>query len=117
MASEQTLDSTEWFEAEASDEQNGTYILRLYVTGTTPKSLRAIANLKQICDEHLQGRYELEVIDLYKHPQLAAEDQIVAAPTLVKELPHPLSRMIGDLSDKEKVLVRLELLPKGQHLE
>lgn len=85
------------------------YILRLYVAGQTTKSVRAISNLKRICEEYLSDRYELEVIDLYQQPQLAEGDQIIAVPTLIKELPEPLRRVIGDLSDTEKVLVGLDL--------
>ena len=86
-----------------------TFVLRLYVTGATPRSVRAIGNIKQICEEHLEGRYVLEVIDLYQQPQLARGEQIIAAPTLIKELPLPLRRIIGDLSSTERVLVGLDL--------
>ena len=85
------------------------YVLRLYVTGMTPRSVEAFATIKALCEEHLQGRYELEVIDIYQHPQLAVDEQIVAAPTLVKKLPAPLRRMIGNLSDTERVLFGLDL--------
>jgi circadian clock protein KaiB len=85
------------------------YILRLYVAGSTPRSMAAISNIKKICEEKLAGRYILEVIDLYQQPLLAAGHQIVAIPTLIKELPPPLRRIIGDLSDTEKVLVGLDL--------
>ncbi len=85
------------------------YLLRLYVTGTTPKSVKAIANIKKICEEHLTGRYDLEVIDLYLKPNLARGEQIIAAPTLVKKLPVPLRRIIGDMSDTERVLVGLDI--------
>lgn len=87
------------------------YVLRLYVTGKTPNSLRAIANLKELCERYLPGRYDLQVIDIYQQPTLAEDDQIVATPTLVKELPPPLRKLIGDLSDRERVLVRLDLQP------
>jgi circadian clock protein KaiB len=83
--------------------------LRLYVAGQTPKSLAALANLKKICAEHLQGRYKLYVIDLVKTPQLAQNDQILAIPTLVRKLPQPIRKIIGDLSDQNKVLVGLNL--------
>ena len=86
------------------------YVLRLYVTGATPRSARAIDNIKRICEEHLQGRYELEVIDIYQHPELAEGAQLIAAPTLIKQLPEPLRRFVGDLSDAEKVLAGLDLL-------
>ncbi|WP_295409634.1 circadian clock KaiB family protein [uncultured Thiocystis sp.] len=88
------------------------FVLRLYVAGATPKSVRAIANLKRICKEHLQGNYSLEVIDLYQRPQLAKGEQIIAVPTLIKALPLPLHRMIGTLSDTERVLVGLDLQGK-----
>jgi len=90
------------------------YNLRLYVAGQTPKSLAAIANLKSICEEHLAGRYTIQVIDLLVTPQLAAGDQIVALPTLVRRLPPPLKRIIGNLSDTEKVLVGLDIRPQAQ---
>ena len=83
--------------------------LRLYVAGQTPKSLAALANLRKICDEHLAGRYTLEVIDLVKHPQLAQGDQILAIPTLVRNLPPPIRKIIGDLSTVDRVLVGLNL--------
>jgi circadian clock protein KaiB len=88
---------------------DGKYNLRLYVAGQTPKSLAAIANLKSICEQHLAGRYTIEVIDLIVTPQLAAGDQIVALPTLVRRLPPPLKRIIGNLSDTERVLVGLDI--------
>jgi circadian clock protein KaiB len=87
--------------------------LRLYVAGQTPRSLAAVANLERICKEHLAGRYRVEVIDLLEQPQLAAGDQILAIPTLVRALPEPVKRIIGDLSDTERVLVGLDLLPAG----
>ena len=83
--------------------------LRLYVAGQTPKSLAAFANLKKICEEHLAGQYHIEVIDLLKKPQLASGDQILAIPTLVRKLPEPIRKIIGDLSDTERVLVGLNL--------
>ena len=88
------------------------FILRLYVAGHTVKAMAAIANLKTICEEQLKGRYEIEVIDLLGNPKLAREDQIVALPTLVRKLPSPLRKIIGDLSDTERVLVGLNLLPR-----
>lgn len=83
--------------------------LRLYVAGQTPKSLTAFANLKKICEEHLAGQYEIEVIDLLKEPQLASGDQILAIPTLVRKLPEPIKKIIGDLSNTERVLVGLDI--------
>lgn len=88
------------------------YILRLYVAGQTPRSVLAIANIKRICEENLQGQYEMEVIDLYQQPQLAQGEQIVAVPTLIKKLPPPLRCIIGDMSDTERVLVGLDLRKK-----
>lgn len=85
------------------------FVLRLYVAGTSARSARAIANAKQICDEHLAGRYELEVIDIFQQPERAKDDQILAVPTLIKRLPAPLKRFIGDLSDREVVLVGLDV--------
>lgn len=94
----------------AMTEQDG-YNLRLYVAGQTPKSVAAIANLKRLCETHLPGRYTIEVIDLMKDPALAQRDQIVAIPTLIRQLPEPLKRIIGDLSNAEKVLVGLDIAP------
>jgi circadian clock protein KaiB len=88
------------------------YILRLYVTGMTSRSTEAFESIKAICDEYLQGRYELEVIDIYKRPWLARDEQIIAVPTLVKKLPSPLRKLIGNLSDKERVLLGLDLRRK-----
>ncbi len=85
--------------------------LRLYVAGNTPNSIAAFANLKEICEKHMGGKYEIEVIDLLRNPQLAAGDQIVAVPTLVRRLPHPVKKIIGDLSTRDRVLVGLELKP------
>lgn len=97
---------------EVAELDTGAYNLRLYVAGQTPKSLAAIANLKNLCEDHLAGRYTIEVIDLLVTPQLAAGDQIVALPTLVRRLPPPLKRVIGDLSNTERVLVGLDIRPK-----
>jgi circadian clock protein KaiB len=85
--------------------------LRLYIAGQTPRSVAAFANLKRLCEEHLPGRYKIEVIDLMQHPQLAAGDQIVAIPTLVRKLPEPLRRIVGDLSNTERTLMGLQLRP------
>lgn len=92
-----------------NNNKKDTYILRLYVTGSTPQSLRAIKNIRTICEENLKGRYNLEVINLYEHPEIAKTEQIIASPTLVKKLPLPLRRIIGDLSNLEKVLVGMGL--------
>lgn len=96
-----------------SEPESGEYNLRLYVAGQTPKSLAAIANLKKLCENNLAGRYTIDVVDLLVTPQLAAGDQIVALPTLVRRLPPPLKRVIGDLSNTERVLVGLDIRPKA----
>jgi circadian clock protein KaiB len=85
------------------------YVLRLYVTGATPRSARAIANIRKICEQHLEGRYDLEVVDITEHPTLAEGEQIIAAPTLIKKLPLPLRRFIGDMSQTERILFGLDL--------
>jgi circadian clock protein KaiB len=92
-----------------SHSPKGNYVLRLYVTGSTPQSSRAIENIKHICETYLSGRYELNVIDLYQQPELARDMQVIAAPTLIKELPLPLQRLIGDLSNTDRVLIALDL--------
>jgi len=112
MTPKKTKTTAEEFEKAIAEPHSETYTLRLYVAGMTPQSTRAIANIKQICEEHLKGRYDLEVIDIYQQPVLAAGEQIIAAPTLIKKLPLPLRRLIGDLSSTERVLVGLDLRPK-----
>jgi circadian clock protein KaiB len=97
------------FEKAVAHRQEERYVLRLYVTGMTPRSTEAFAAIKAICEEHLQGRYDLEVIDIYQHPELAKDEQIIAVPTLVKKLPAPLRRLIGNLSAEERVLLGLDL--------
>ena len=104
-----TTDSSKVTAAEPVD----VWRLRLYVAGQTPKSLLAFTNLKRLCEERLQGRYTLEVIDLLKTPQLAEDDQILALPTLVRKLPVPIRKIIGDLSNTERVLVGLDLRPRA----
>ena len=101
------------FQLEASGAEQK-YLLRLYIAGSTPQSNRAVANIKIICEEHLKGQYELEVVDLYEKPYLAAGEQIIAAPTLIKKLPLPLRRIIGDMSDTDRVLVGLDLRRANQ---
>ena len=86
------------------------FVLRLYITGNTARSGQAISNIRSLCDEYLSGRYDLEVIDIYQQPTEAAKEQIIAAPTLVKKLPFPARRLIGDLSDRDKVLIGLNLI-------
>jgi len=100
------------FEKIVSKRLKDKYILRLYITGTTSRSILAITNLKKICKEYLEGRYELEVVDLFQHPGLAKDEQIIAAPTLIKKLPLPFRRIIGDMSNTEKVLFGLDLRDK-----
>ncbi|MEW6440543.1 MAG: circadian clock KaiB family protein [bacterium] len=89
------------------------YVLRLYVAGINPRSSAAIRSITEICEDHLKGRYELEIIDIYKQPALAKGEQIIAAPTLIKKLPEPLRRFIGNLADKERILVGLDLRTKN----
>jgi circadian clock protein KaiB len=107
---EQNDEGSELIESDTVPDQDF-YILRLYVAGQTKKSLAAFANLKKICEEHLCGKYRIEVIDLLENPQLAKGDQILAIPTLVRKLPEPITKIIGDLSNTERVLVGLDLLP------
>jgi circadian clock protein KaiB len=106
------INSTEAFEKSLNEKGEQKYLLRLFVSGMTSSSLRAISNIREICEIHLKNRYELEVIDIYQQPELGKADQIVAAPTLIKKLPMPLRKFIGDLSDREKVLVGLDLVPQ-----
>jgi circadian clock protein KaiB len=101
--------STTKFDLAVSESRKDKYILRLYITGSTNRSVLALTNLKKICEEYLEGRYELEVIDLYQMPSLAKDEQIIAAPTLIKKLPLPFRRIIGDMSNVEKVLLGLDL--------
>ena len=95
----------------AGTKNKGQFELKLYVAGQTPKSMRAFANLKKLCEEHLEGKYHIDVIDLLKNPTLAKEDAILAIPTLIRKLPLPIRKIIGDLSDTEQVLVGLQLRP------
>jgi circadian clock protein KaiB len=98
----------------AVDAADGTYVLRLYIAGTSPRSTRAVMNIKEILEKNLSAQYDLEVIDIYQQPGMAKEQQIIAAPTLIKTLPPPLRRFIGDMSNTEKILVGLSLKPKEQ---
>ena len=104
------MTNTENNEIEPVTDENK-WMLRLYVAGQTPKSITAYANLKDICEEHLQGSYQIEVIDLLVNPTLAKDDQILALPTLVRKLPEPIKKIIGDLSNTERVLVGLDVRP------
>jgi circadian clock protein KaiB len=99
--------------AQATDEKTS-YVLRLYIAGTTPRSSRAVMNIKEICERSLKNHYDLEVIDIYQQPKLTKGQQIIAAPTLVKELPLPLRKFIGDMSNTEKILIGLDLKPKDK---
>lgn len=113
MKRQEAIDSAKAFEqALAAQPVAEHYRLRLFVTGTTPRSARAIQNIRAICEEKLQGRYDLEVIDIYQHPEQALPEQIVVAPTLVKKLPMPVRRLIGDLSNQERVLAGLDIVPR-----
>ncbi len=104
-------DQTQAFEEALKGAQTQIFLLRLYVTGVTPRSIHAITNIKRICEAHLKGRYVLEVIDVYQKPTLAKGEQIIAAPTLIKRLPLPLRRIIGSMADEERVLLGLDLRP------
>ncbi len=105
-------DSVAEFEQEIKEAGKEKYVLRLYVTGMTAKSKAAIQNIKKICDDHLKDRCDLEVIDIYREPVLAKGDQIIATPTLIKKLPIPLRKFIGDMAETEKILLGLDLRPK-----
>jgi circadian clock protein KaiB len=96
----------------AGGETSERYILRLYVTGMTSRSARAVENVRAFCEKHLEGRYDLQVIDVYQQPALAKSEQLIAAPTLIKKLPLPLRRLIGDMSNEDRVLVGLDLVPR-----
>ena len=109
MSEQDTPDKIELFEQALADAKNRKYYLTLYITGATPKSTRAIANLKAICEEHLRGQYVLEIVDIYQQPELAQQSEILAVPTLIKLLPPPLRKLVGDMSDEEHVLAGLGL--------
>lgn len=102
-------DSTAAFEEALSKMEDSKYVLRLYVAGMSPKSVQAIDNIKRICEEYMPGKYQLEVIDIYQNPVFAKDGQIVAAPTLIKELPPPLRKLIGSMANTERVLVAMDL--------
>ena len=103
------VESPEWSLEPAESAEPARYLLRLFVTGMTPRSTEAIARIKALCQTHLEGHYELEVVDIYQHPATALSEQIVATPTLIKKLPLPVRRLVGDLSNKERVLLGLDL--------
>jgi circadian clock protein KaiB len=97
---------------ESTDETGERYILRLYVAGMTSRSTRAVENVRAFCEKYLEGRYDLQVIDVYQQPALARSEQLIAAPTLIKKLPMPLRRLIGDMSNEDRILVGLDLVPR-----
>lgn len=113
MPQNQPADKFQEFERLLDGQQPFRFVLRLYVTGLTPRSTQAISSVKTLCEEELKGRYELEVIDLVKQPELAKAEDIIAVPTLIKKLPLPLRRLIGDLSNRERVLLGLDLRPSA----
>ena len=104
----------EEFEKALSERGQQKYVLRLYVAGMTPRSIEAISTIRKICEEHLKGRYEIEVIDIYERPEAAKDQQVLAAPTLIRALPLPLRKFIGRLSDEERILKGLDILPKTE---
>lgn len=106
--------STKEFERAGAAIGSGTYVLRLYVAGATPQSIKAITNLKRICEEHLPRRYDLEVINIHQQPDLLGEEQIIATPTLIKKLPLPLRKFVGDMANREKILLGLDLRKKDK---
>ena len=108
----QTKDTNADMKKAAANGSDERYVLKLYVAGITPKSEAAIHAITEICEEHLKDRYELEIVDIYQQPTLAKGEQIIAAPTLIKKLPMPLRRLIGNMANKEKVLVGLDLRPR-----
>jgi len=112
MGPKKVKDSTKAFEKAFALNGDRKHVLRLYVTGTTPRSVSAIRNIRKICEEHLKGAYDLEVIDIYQQPVLARGEQIIAAPTLLKKLPLPFRRFIGDMSNIEHILLGLDLRPR-----
>jgi len=105
--------STKEFAKAAVTRNRAKYVLRLYIAGMTPKSTHALTNIQKICETYLAGRYELKVIDIYQQPQLAKGEQIIATPTLIKKLPLPLRKFVGDMSNTEKFLVGIDLKPKN----
>lgn len=114
MAKSKREENRSRLERAVADHANARYVLRLYVAGLTPRSVAAIAAVKKVCEEHLHGRYELAVVNIYDEPTLAKGEQIIAAPTLIKKLPLPLRRLIGDMADTKKLLVGLDLRPKDE---
>jgi circadian clock protein KaiB len=115
MSKSKPVDRAEDFERALAEAESGgqRYVLRLYITGTTSRSARAIQNISDLCEKHLKNRYDLEIIDIYQQPVLARGQQIIAAPTLIKSLPMPLRKFVGDLSDSDRVLLGLDLRAAG----
>jgi circadian clock protein KaiB len=111
MKGKKTQNDVKVFEQAVKDSKDKRYLLRLYVAGATPRSTQAITNIKRLCEEHLKGRYDLEVVDIYQQPVLARGEQIIAAPTLIKKLPPPLRLFIGSMADTERILVGLDIKP------
>ncbi len=109
QVSDDPIAGGEELERAPQEEDSTKYLLKLYITGMTERSKRAIESLREVCESHLKGRYDLEVIDITRHAQLAADEQIIAAPTLIKKLPLPLRRLVGDLSNTDRVLLGLDL--------
>lgn len=105
------IDSTARFEEALNDQKKEKYVLRLYVAGNTARSAKAIANLRQICETNLKDRFELEVVDIYQQPELVRDQQVIATPTLIKSLPLPIRRIIGDLAQPERILIGLDIRP------
>lgn len=99
-------------EGSATDKK---FVLKLFVSGATARSSRAVENIRNFCEEHLQGRYELEIVDIYQQPELLEKDQVIAAPTLIKELPPPIRKLIGDMSDVDRILIGLNIKPKSEN--
>ncbi len=112
MARAKTKDIAKELEKKIEHAASQKYVLKLYVTGMTPRSMNAVANIRKICEEHLKGRYSLDIIDIYKQPVLAKGEQIIAAPTLIRKLPFPLRKFIGDMTNTERILLGLDLRPK-----
>jgi circadian clock protein KaiB len=112
MTTSREKTTTENYEEALNRPKTERYVLRLYITGMTPRSAHAIENIRTLCEAHLQGRYELEIIDIYQSPSLVQGEQIIATPTLIRKLPLPLRRLVGDLSNEERVLMGLDLQPK-----
>ena len=113
MAKRKTSNEIAALEKAAAEQKTAQYVLKLYVAGMTPRSSAAIRSVTEVCEEFLKGRYKLEVIDVYRQPTLAKGEQIIAAPTLIKKLPEPLRRLIGDMANKERVLIGLDLRSKS----